>query len=403
MTIAGIAALVVLIAGSIFLTSGKSKYNAPVDRLTISEVKKGAFQDVIPVNGVVMPLTTIYLDAEQGGRVEEKYVEDGTTLKKGDPILRLSNSDLELSLANQETQVYAAQTQMQISHNNAEQNTISKLNSMADVDLAYKEALRVYNLDKHLMAEKAIGSQEYQQAENNYNYQLNRRKLAIQILKQDTSLVKQQAAQSQEQYEQMKSTLDLMKQQVDHLTLRAPVAGQLTSMDAEVGQNKLKGEHLGQIDVQSGFKVRVNVEEHYLPRIYDGLKGDFSFADKTYNLKIKKVYTQVLNGTFLVDMVFVGPVPTGIRKGQTLQIRLSLSEDTPNAILLPKGGFYQQTGGNWIFKVSDDGKTAYKVDIQLNRQSPDYYEVTSGLHPGDKVITSSYESFGDIQELVLTK
>ena len=402
LTIAGIAGIVILVAGSIFLTSGKSKYNAPIDRLTISEVTKGPFQEFIPVNGVVMPLTTIYLDAEQGGRVEEKYVEDGTTLKKGDPILRLSNSDLELSLANQETQVYAAQTQMQISHNNAEQNTISKLNSMADVDVAYKEALRVYNLDKHLLAEKAIGSQEYQQAENNYNYQLSRKKLATQILKQDTVLIKQQAAQAQEQYVQMKNTLDLMKEQVDHLTLRAPTDGQLTSMDAEVGQNKLKGEHLGQIDVQSGFKVRVNVEEHYLPRIFEGLMGDFSFADKTYKLKIKKVFTQVLNGTFQVDMIFVGPVPTGIRKGQTLQIRLALSDER-QAIILPKGGFYQQTGGNWIFKVSDDGKTAYKVDIQLGMQSPDYYEVTQGLKAGDKVITSSYDNFGDIQELVLTK
>ena len=401
-TIAGIAVLVAIVAGSIFLTSGKSKYNAPIDRLTISEIRKGPFQEFIPVNGVVMPLTTIYLDAEQGGRVEEKYVEDGTTLKKGDPIIRLSNSDLELSLANQETQVYAAQTQMQISHNNAEQNTISKLNSMADVDLAYKEALRIYNLDKRLMSQKAIGSQEYQQAENNYQYQLSRKKLATQILKQDTVLIKQQAAQAQEQYIQMKNTLNLMQKQVANLTVRAPIDGQLTSMDAEVGQNKTKGEHLGQIDVQSGFKVRVNVEEHYLPRIFEGLMGDFSFADKTYKLKIKKVFTQVLNGTFQVDMVFAGAVPTGIRKGQTLQIRLALSDEI-QAILLPKGGFFQQTGGNWIFKVSDDGKTAFKADIQLGMQSPDYYQVTQGLKPGDKVITSSYENFGDIQELVLTK
>ncbi|RFZ84471.1 HlyD family efflux transporter periplasmic adaptor subunit [Mucilaginibacter terrenus] len=402
MTIAGVAGVVLLVAGSVMFTSGKSKLNVDLERITISEIKKGDFQENIPVNGVVMPLTTIYLDAVEGGRVEEKYVEDGANLKKGDPIIKLANTDLELNLANQETAVYAAQTQMQISHNAAQQNTVTKLNQMADVDNAFKEAERVYMLDKKLLDQKAIGLQEFKAAENNYNYQVRRKKLTTQILKQDTSLTKQEGVQAREQYAHMKSTLELMRKKVADLTVRAPIDGQLTSMDAEVGQNKNKGEHLGQIDAQSGFKVRVDVEEHYLSRIYTGLKGDFQFADKTYNLVIKKVYTQVTNGRFQVDMQFVGQVPKGIRKGQTLQIRLALSDPT-KALLLPKGGFYQQTGGNWIFKVSEDGKTAYRVDIQINRQSPDYYELTNGLQPGDKVITSSYENYGDIQELVLKK
>lgn len=403
LTIAGITGIVLLVGGSIYFTSGKSKLDVDTERITISTITKGPFQEFIPVNGVVMPLTTIFLDATEGGVVEEKYVEDGANLKKGDPILRLSNTDLELSLANQETAVYAEQTQMQISHNNAQQNTITKLNTMADVENTYKEAERVYKLDKHLYEQKAIGLQEYQSAKNMYDYQVNRYKLAKQILSQDTALVKQQALQSQEQYAHMKTTLELMRQKVASLTLRANVDGQLTSMDAEVGQNKKQGEHLGQIDVQSGFKVRVDIDEHYLSRIYTGLKGDFSFADKTYNLVIKKVYTQVkATGSFQVDMQFVGTVPKGIRKGQTLQVRLALSDET-QAILVPKGGFYQQTGGNWIFKVSEDGKRAYKVDIQLGRVSPDYYVVTEGLNPGDKVITSSYETYGDIQELILKK
>jgi len=400
MTIAGIAGVVVLVAGSIFFTSGKSKLNVDTERITVSEIKKGAFQEFIPVNGVVLPLTTIYLDAVEGGRVEEKYVEDGASLKKGDPIIRLSNTDLELSLANQETAVYAAQTQMQISHNNAQQNTITKLNQMADVDNAYKEAERIYNLDKKLLDQKAIGLQEYKAAENAYIYQLRRKKLTTQILKQDTTLIRQEDEQAREQYAHNKSTLLLMRKKVADLTVRSPIDGQLTSMDAEVGQNKNKGEHLGQIDAQGGFKVQVDVEEHYLSRIYNGLMGDFSFAGKTYKLTIKKVFTQVTSGRFKVDMQFVGEVPKGIRKGQTLQIRLALSDET-TATLVPKGGFYQQTGGNWIFKVSEDGKTAFKTDIQIGRQNPDYYEVLQGLKPGDKVITSSYENYGDIQELVL--
>jgi HlyD family secretion protein len=194
-----------------------------------------------------------------------------------------------------------------------------------------------------------------------------------------------------------------MKQKVGDLILRAPVDGQLTSLDAEVGQNKNQGERLGQIDVLSGFKVRVGVDEHYISRIFIGQTGTFTVAEKEYKLKIKKVFTQVLpNGTFQVDMEFVGEVPQGIRRGQTLQIVLALSDET-TAILVPKGGFFQQTGGNWIFKVSDNGKAAYRVDIQLGRQNTDYYEVLQGLKPGDKVITSSYENYGNIQELVLEK
>ncbi|HTD38998.1 MAG TPA: efflux RND transporter periplasmic adaptor subunit [Mucilaginibacter sp.] len=403
LTIAGITALVALIVGAIYGTAGKSKYNASIDRITISEIKRGPFQEFIPVNGTVLPQITIYLDAVQGGTVQAKYVEDGAKLKKGDAILKLSNTDVELSLANSENQVYAAQTQMQISQNNAAQNTVNKLQTMADVESAFREAERIYNLDKKLYAQKAIGMQEYQQAENTYNYQVRKRNLAKQILKQDTTLTKEQDVQAKEQYRQMKSSLELMRKEVADLTVRAPIDGQLTSLDAEIGQNKNKGEHLAQIDGFSGIKIRANVDEHYISRVVPGLTAYYPTDDKTYKLIVKKVFTSVgTGGTFQVDMMFVGETPTGLRKGQTLQIRLAFSDEAP-ALLLPKGGFYQQTGGNWIFKVSDDGKTAYKVDIQLNRANPDYYEVTRGLKPGDKVITSSYETYGDIQELVLTK
>jgi len=402
MLIAGIAGLVLLITFSIVLTSGKSKLDVDPERITVSEVTKGPFQEFIPVNGVVLPITTIYLDAVEGGRVEKLYVEDGTDMKKGDPIMKLSDLDLELSLANQQTAVFNVLTQMQISRDQAQQNTIGKLQNMADADNAYRDASRVYKLDQKLYAQKAIGLQEYQVAVNTYDYALRKEKLNTQILKQDTASVKQQAEQAQESYANMKSTLELMKQKVGDLVVKAPVDGQLTSMDAEVGQNITKGERLGEIDVLSGYKVRVNIDEHYISRVYNGLSGDFSFADKTYKLKIKKVFSQVTNGQFQVDMEFVGTVPQGIRRGQTLQIRLALSDET-QAVLVPKGGFYQQTGGNWIFKLSADGKTAYRTNIQLNRQNPDYYEVTGGLQPGDKVVTSSYDTYGDMQELVLSK
>lgn len=402
LTIFGVVAILILITASYYFTSGKSRLNVNVDRITISEVRKGTFQEFIPVNGVVLPITTIYLDALEGGRVEEKFVEDGAVMKKGQPILRLSNTDLALSLVNQETSVYNLLTQMQIANNAAQQNTVTKLNQLTDVENTLKEAEREYNLNKKLYAEKVIGAQEFKKSENNYIYQVQKKKLTDQIMQQDSVTTRQSVEQARELYQRSKATLELNRKKVGDLIVRAPVDGQLTSLEAEIGQNKNKGERLGQIDVLSGFKVRADIDEHYISRIYTGLEGEFTFANKAYKLRIIKVFTQVTNGRFQVDMEFVGEKPQGIRRGQTLQIRLALSDET-EALLLAKGGFYQQTGGNSIFKLSDDGKTAFKVDIQLGRQNPDYYEVLKGLKPGDKVITSSYENYDKMQELILKK
>jgi HlyD family secretion protein len=401
LTIGGITALVLLIVASFYFTSGKSKLNVNTDRISISEVTKGSFQEFIPVNGVVLPVTTIYLDAVEGGRLEEKFVEDGATVKKGQPILRLSNTDLELSLSNQETQVYDVLTQMQNTRNNADQNTIRQLNQMAEVDNATIEAERLYKLNKQLLDQNAIGSQDFKSSENNYNYQVRRQKLTKETLDKDFISGKQQISQAAQSYGRMQNALMLMRKKVGDLVVRAPVDGQLTSLDAEIGQSKNKGERLGQIDVLSGFKIRADIDQHYISRIYTDLIGKFTFAGKDYSLKIKKVFTQVnANGSFQVDMEFIDSVPPGIRRGQTLQVGLNLSAET-QAVLVPKGGFFQATGGNWIFKVSDDGKKAYRTDIQLGMQNPDYYQVVQGLQPGDKVVTSSYENYGTMQELVL--
>lgn len=401
-TIVIVAAITVLIIASYYFTSGKSRLNVDLERITVSEVTKGTFQEFIPVNGAVLPLTTIYLDAAEGGRVEEKFVEDGAVMIKGQPILRLSNTDLLMTTMNQQNTVYNTLTQMQINHNAAQQNTVSKLNQMADVESLFKEAERVYKLDKHLYEEKVIGLQEFKKAENDYNYLLQKRKLTQQILQQDSVSRAQQEAQDKRSFTGSQEALSIMQKKLNDLIVRSPIDGQLTSLDAEIGQNKRQGERLGQIDVLSGFKVRVDVDEHYISRIYNGLKGDFTFADTIYKLKIFKVFTQVTNGRFQVDMQFDGIVPKGIRRGQSLQIRLALS-DEKQALRLPRGGFYQQTGGNWIFKLSADGKTAYKTDIQLGSQNPDYYEVLQGLKPGDKVITNSYDTYGNNQELIIKK
>lgn len=392
--------LIALILYVIIFSSGNSKLNVERERLSISSVQMGVFQENIPVNGVVLPITTIYLDAIEGGRVEEKYVEDGAIMKKGEPILRLSNTDLELSLVNQETSVYNLLTQMQISQNAARQNTINKLNQFTDVENSLIESERVYNLNKKLYEKGVIAGQEFIRSQNDYNYQKERVQLANQILKQDSVATRQEKDQIQSSYQRTQNALELMRRKVADLVVKAPVDGQLTSLDAEIGESKNKGERLGQIDVLSGFKVRVDIDEHYISRIYTGQRGSFVFNNKQYFLIIKKVYTQVTNGRFQVDMEFENEVPEGIRRGQTLQIRVALSEEK-QALLIPKGGFFQQTGGNWIFKISENGQSAYRVDITLGSQNTEYYEVLNGLNAGDKVITSSYDNYGNIQELIL--
>jgi HlyD family secretion protein len=340
------------------------------------------------------------LDLQEGGRVEERFVEDGAIMTKGRPILRLSNTDLELSLVAQETNVYNMLMQMQISENNARQNTVNKQTMLVDMDNQLKEAKRLYDLNIRLFNSKTIAEQEYLEAKNRYEYMLEKRALALEILVQDSIASEQQMRLQSESYERSKNALELMQRKFNDLTVSAPVDGQLTSLDAEIGESKNKGGRVGQIDVLSGFKVRVDVDEHYISRIYPGLEGQYRLGDTIYTLIIKKVYTQVSGGRFGVDMEFEGKAPETIRRGQTLQIRIALSDEA-EAILIPRGGFYQQTGGNWIFKVSRDGGKAYRIPIRIGRQNPDFYEVLEGLEAGDRVVVNSYENYGDIQELVI--
>ncbi|WP_397447418.1 efflux RND transporter periplasmic adaptor subunit [Polaribacter sp. R77954] len=398
--IGGIALILFLIIYVIYATSGGAKLSVNKERIAINTVKNGVFQENIPVSGIVLPITTIYLDAVEGGRVEEKFVEDGAIMKKGEPILKLANTDLELSLINQETSVYNLLTQMQISQNAARQNTINRLNQFTDVENNLIEAKRLYDLNSKLYEKGAIGRQEYESSVNNYNYQKQRMKLTNEILQEDSIATKQEIQQAKNSYQRTQSALKLMRKKVEDLVVRAPIDGQLTSLDAEIGQSKNKGERLGQIDVVTGYKVRVDIDEHYISRIYTGQIGTFNLNNKKFTLVIKKIFTQVTNGRFQVDMVFENEVPKGIRRGQNLQIRVALSAEK-EAMLIPVGGFFQKTGGNWIFKISEDGSSAYKVDIQLGSQNTKYYEVISGLNEGDKVITSSYDSFNKIEQIVL--
>jgi HlyD family secretion protein len=402
LTIAGIVSIVGLIGFSIYNSGGKSKLNVESDKMMISEVSKGNFKEFIPINGVVNPIQTIYLDAIEGGRVDEIYVEDGSIVAKGQPLMKLANTDLELSLSNQETSVFQLITQMQYTRNLARQNSINLESNLADIDNSLTEAKRTYELNSRLFKEKVLPEQDFKASQNAYNYNLRRKKLIERTFGQDSVTSNQQIRQMEETVKRTQQTLALMRKKAGDLIVRAPVAGQLTSRNAEVGETKTSGQRLGQIDVMSGFKIKADIDEHYINRVFIGLNADFEIDGKIYPLRVKKVYSQVTNGRFQVDLEFVKDIPKNIRRGQTLQTRLFLGDES-KAVLLPKGGFFQQTGGNWIFKISDTGKMAYKVDIQLGRQNPEYYEVLSGLKPGDKVVTNSYENYGEMQELVIKK
>ena len=389
-----------LLVVSAFSVTGKSKLNVDSERMTTAEVKFATFREFIPVTGIVQPISTIFLDLQEGGRVEEIFVEDGAMLAAGQPILRLKNTDLEMSMVTHEATVLNVLVQAQISQNNSRQNTINKQTTLVDMDNQLREAKRIYDLYVGLYESKAIAYQEFQEAKNRYDHALERRTLALEVLKQDSIAVQQQMEQLNLTNQGSQNSLELMRRKFADLTVCAPVEGQLTSLDAEIGESKNKSQRIGQVDVLSGFKVRVDVDEHYISRIYAGLEGQYRRGDSTYTLKIQKIYTQVTSGRFAVDMVFEGGIPENIRRGQSLQIRIALSDET-ETLIIPRGGFFQQTGGNWIFKMSKDGGKAYRASVRIGRQNPDYYEVLEGLEAGDRVVVNSYENYGDIQELVI--
>ncbi|GAB2465845.1 ABC transporter permease [Hymenobacter qilianensis] len=395
----GIVVVLALLAASYFSSAGSSKLNVDPERITISEVTRGAFQEFIPIDGTVMPIKTIYLDATEGGTVKRVLVEDGATLTPGQPILELTNTDLQLEMVNRETAVFDLMNNLQNTRNLMQQNRIQQLNQFADIEFRLKEAKRIYELNKSLYEQKVISRQEFTESQNNYQYQVRKRQLTNQTLQQDSVAMRQQVNQMQESVGRMQSNLALMHKKMDDLTIKAPVAGRITSLNAEVGESIAPGQRIGQLDMLNGLKVRANIDEYYISRIFPGQKGEFMLDGKRYELSVKKIFTQVNKG-LQVDLEFVGNAPQSIRRGQTLQVRLSLSDQT-QAVRVAKGGFNQKTGGNWIFKVNEDGTKAYRTDIRLGRQNPDYYEVLEGLKPGDKVVTSSYEGYEDMGELVL--
>ncbi|MBX7152042.1 HlyD family efflux transporter periplasmic adaptor subunit [bacterium] len=377
-----------------------SKLNVEVEKITLAKVTKGPFQEFIPVTGNVLPIKTIYLDAMEGGRVEKLFIEEGTIVKEGEEILKLTNTNLQMDVMFREAQLFEQINNLRNTRLAFEQNRIRNKGDLIDLEYQIQRWKRNYDVQKGLLPQNLTSQQEYEQARDEYQYAVNRRDLLIESMHSDSILRATQMQSLEASIQHMQTNLNVIKENLANLTIRAPVNGQLTSRNAELGESKRSGDRLGQIDVLDGFKVRAGIDEHYIARIQIGQSGEFDFAGKTYILIIKKVYPEVSNGRFEVDMEFQGEAPKDIRRGQTLQIRLELG-DLAEAVLVPRGGFYQKTGGQWIFVVDPSGDFAIKRPIKLGRQNPQVFEVIDGLYPGEQVVTSSYDSYGDIDKLML--
>jgi HlyD family secretion protein len=387
---------------SFIFGDSSSKLNVETEKITIAEVARGPFQEFIPVTGSVLPIKTIYIDAIEGGRVETKFIEAGAFVKEGDKILQLTNTNLLLDIMFREAQFFEQSNNLRNTRLLMEQSRLNLRQQLNDQEYQVQRLKRLNERAAELRQKNLISQQEFEQTRDEYEYRRRQKELAIESFKQDSLFRQIQVEQLETSLQRMQANLDVTKQRLESMIIRAPVTGQLTSLNAEIGESKAPGQRLGQVDVLDGFKVRAGIDEHYLSRINLGQTGEFDFAGQTYVLITKKVFPEIRDGRFDVDLEFQGKEPEGIRRGQTLHIRLELG-DLSEATLLSRGGFYQKTGGQWVYVLDESGDYATKRSIKLGRQNPQVFEVLEGLEAGERVITSSYDSFGDIDKLILKK
>jgi HlyD family secretion protein len=377
-----------------------SSIRADAEKLTIEPVFKGMFNDYIQVTGLAAPISTVYLDAIEGGRVEEIVIEEGNMVKKGETILRLSNNDLHLNILNSEAQLAEKSNYLREIRIKMEQDKLSVDRELMNATSDLNTKKRNYVQNKELYKDKLISREEMQQSEDNYQLALQSFNLLTKRRQQDSIFRNVQIDQLNGNLENMKRNLALVNTQLDYLNVKAPVDGQLGMLDAEIGQSVGRGQRIGQINVLTSFKVEAEVDEHYIDRIRSGLDGFIEKTDDTIRMRIKKVYPDVRNGRFKVDLVFRDSLPGNIRTGQTYYIKLELGQSI-SAIQVARGGFFQNTGGQWIFVVDPSGNFAVRRNIRIGRQNPQYYEVLEGLNAGEKVITSGYDVFGNNDKIIL--
>ncbi len=395
------AAVFVLVVLYLFLFQfNQSTLNVDTERITVSKVTRGAFLEFIPQQGTVMPIMRYSLETTEGGRVEKRFLEAGTMVKAGDPIVELVNTNLLLDIMWRDTDFVQQSNALRQTRLNMEQYRQTLQQEMNRVENELAKQKTTYERYGKLHENKLVSDLEFEKIRLDYEYQVRNRDIVAESQKKELEYREEQIASLEDQLRRMEANLKTSKKKLDDLVIRAPIAGQLTMLNAEIGAYLAPGSNLGQIDVLDAYSVRAQIDEHYITRVEAGLKGEFTLAGKSYDLKVRRVFPAVLDNRFEVDFVFVGEAPPDLRRGQTLHIRLWLG-DVAEAILLPRGGFWETTGGNWVYKLDASGKAAFKHPVRLGRYNPEVYEVLEGLEPGDQVITSSYESFGDMDRLVL--
>lgn len=382
-----------------FFTDHTSTYRVEKDRLVIEEVVEGQFDDYVSIYGEVEPIATIFLDAEEGGRVEEKLIMEGSMVKKGDVILRLSNPDLQLSILSSEAQLAEKSNFLRNTRVTMEQEKLQIQSQLLSLKYDIEKKKRVYEGNKLLIEEDLVSQEEYLISKNDYDYAVKSYELYIERQRTDSIFRTIQVEDMEDNLENMRRNLQLVRERQDNLNVKAPVDGQLGMLNAEIGQSINKGERIGQVHVLTSYRVVANPDEHYVDRITTGLLATFERNGKKYELKVSRVYPEIREGRFDIDLVFTGEQPENIRTGQTYHMDLQLG-DSQTATMISRGGFFQQTGGQWIYVVDPSGEFAERRPIRLGEQNPKMYEVVEGLQPGEKVIVSSYESFGDNERLV---
>jgi HlyD family secretion protein len=401
--VASIAIATIFVGAVIYMAifgDHSAKLNVQIERITISEVTRGPFQEFVVRRGTVMPFQTHYIPALEGGQVEEIYLEEGTMVEKGTPLLKLSNPATEQRVMNQEAILFDQITNMENTRLNLESQAIQNRKQLMQGELDLQQKQREYNRVKQLHERGLESKDKYLTAQENFEHAKKLKEFLIQTVRQDSIIKISRLTALEKSAASIQYQLDNVRRPLENLTIRAPITGQLSQLSADIGSSITPGTNIGQVDVLDEYKLTVPVDEFYIARIVPGLKGTTEFAGQTYNLTIRRVFPEIKDGEFDVDMIFVGDPPKDIRRGQTMQIKLEL--DAPSeALLLARGGFYQTTGGNWVFVVNESGTEATRRDVRIGRQSPDYFEVLEGLMPGERVVTSSYENYEEIDKLIL--
>ncbi len=377
-----------------------SSLNVEKDKITISDVTKNVFNDYIRITGHVEPISTIFLDAEEGGRVKERLIEEGAMVKKGDVIIKLENRTLHQEIMISESNLAQKENMLRQTRINFENQRITSKRNLLQSYFDLLKKKRNYEQQKALFDDELISKEEYLQAKEDYEYSNQMQSINKQKANNDSLIMITEMKQLNNDLNKMRQTLKLVYDRLDNLNVKAPIDGQLGMLDAEIGQSIGRGTRIGQINVLTNYKVEAQIDEHYIDRVRRKLPASFERQDKKYNLTVKKVYPEVRKGQFKIDMVFSDEKPNNIRTGQTYHINLELGE-AKTSIIIPRGSFFQSTGGQWVFVVDESGSFATKRNIRIGRQNPQYYEVIEGLNPGEKVITSGYENFGDNDKLII--